>query len=80
MNRIEHWFVRILEAVDAWEHDVQQQHVVASRAGHPERVLAPPCNVGYETVLVQTAPQHVGQLGLVLHDQDAHESQGGIGT
>ena len=57
-----------LDPVDAREHHVEDDRVIAGGASHPQRVLAADGNVRCEPFPTQRAAQQAGQLDLVLHD------------
>ena len=61
-----------LEAVDARQHDVEDDRVVLRRLGHPERVLALDRDVGGEPLVAQPAADQARHLDLVLDDQHPH--------
>ena len=61
-----------LEAVDARQHQVEDDRVVLGRARHPEGVLALGGDVRGHPLLPQALADQAGHLGLVLDDQHAH--------
>ncbi len=61
-----------LEAVDARQHDVEDDRVVRRGWRHPERVLAARRDVGGVPFLAQPAREQRGELRLVLDDEHAH--------
>src|SRR6185436_2318762 len=61
-----------LEAVDAREHHVEDDRVIAGRARHPECVLALDRHVGGEAFAAQTAADEARHLDLVFDYQHSH--------
>ena len=61
-----------LEAVDARQHEVEQDEVVVGRPRALERSLAVGDDVDGHALAAQPVVQQVGQLRLILDDEHAH--------
>jgi hypothetical protein len=68
-----------LEAVDVWQHQVQDDRVVRVLATQPDRVLPPPGHVHRVPLLLEGAFEQAGHLDLVLDHQDPHRHSLGRG-
>ena len=58
------------EAVDAWQHDVQDDQVVIPVGGGVQAVRAVPRDLDHETALAQALAQVLSRFRLVFDDQD----------
>ena len=59
-----------LHAVQAWQHDVEQQQLGAAGVGlqAAQRLLAVAKDAGGKTLGLQVVVQHVGDVGVVFHN------------
>ncbi len=61
-----------LEAIEAGQHHVEHDRVVAGSLRHPERVLARRRQIGCVAALAQPSSQQAAKLRIVLNHKDAH--------
>ena len=61
-----------LEAIDSWQHQVEQDDVIRDRLGSDERFLAVIDGVRGDAGVFESASNAAGQAMIVFHDQDSH--------
>ena len=63
-----------LDAVLAWDHDVEQDEVVQVRAGVGKRGVAVRDRLGVVAALFKDMGENFGEPGLVFDDEDVHRA------